>query len=90
MRNSVCADGGTRRLSVPEVVNTNLDAATARLESMGLSLEVAEKVYDDNTLPGTIVEQKPQQGTQVKNGETVSVVVCLGPESARPFPIWTA
>lgn len=74
--------GGTRRLSVPEVVNTNLDAATARLESMGLSLEVAEKVYDDNTLPGTIVEQKPQQGTQVKNGETVSVVVCLGPESA--------
>lgn len=74
--------GGTRRLSVPEVVNTNLDAATARLESMGLSLEVAEKVYDDNTLPGTIVEQKPQQGTQVKNGETISVVVCLGPESA--------
>ena len=74
--------GGTRRLSVPEVVNTNLDAATARLESMGLSLEVAEKVYDDNTLSGTIVEQKPQQGTQVKNGETVSVVVCLGPESA--------
>lgn len=74
--------GGTRRLSVPEVVNTNLDAATARLESMGLSLEVAENVYDDNTLPGTIVEQKPQQGTQVKNGETVSVVVCLGPESA--------
>lgn len=74
--------GGTRRLSVPEVVNTNLDAATARLESMGLSLEVAEKVYDDNTLPGTIVEQKPQEGTQVKNGETVSVVVCLGPESA--------
>lgn len=74
--------GGTRRLSVPEVVNTNLDAATARLESMGLSLEVAEKVYDDNTLPGTIVEQKPQQGTQVKNGETVSVVVCMGPESA--------
>ena len=74
--------GGTRRLSVPEVVNTNLDAATARLESMGLSLEVAEKVYDDNTLPDTIVEQKPQQGTQVKNGETVSVVVCLGPESA--------
>lgn len=74
--------GGTRRLSVPEVVNTNLDVATARLESMGLSLEVAEKVYDDNTLPGTIVEQKPQQGTQVKNGETVSVVVCLGPESA--------
>lgn len=74
--------GGTRRLSVPEVVNTNLDAATARLESMGLLLEVAEKVYDDNTLPGTIVEQKPQQGTQVKNGETVSVVVCLGPESA--------
>lgn len=74
--------GGTCRLSVPEVVNTNLDAATARLESMGLSLEVAEKVYDDNTLPGTIVEQKPQQGTQVKNGETVSVVVCLGPESA--------
>ena len=74
--------GGTRRLSVPEVVNTNLDAATTRLESMGLSLEVAEKVYDDNTLPGTIVEQKPQQGTQVKNGETVSVVVCLGPESA--------
>ena len=74
--------GGTCRLSVPEVVNTNLDAATARLENMGLSLEVAEKVYDDNTLPGTIVEQKPQQGTQVKNGETVSVVVCLGPESA--------
>ncbi len=74
--------GGTRRLSVPEVVNTNLDTATTRLESMGLSLEVAEKVYDDNTLPGTIVEQKPQQGTQVKNGETVSVVVCLGPESA--------
>lgn len=74
--------GGTRRLSVPEVVNTNLDAATTRLESMGLSLEVAEKVYDDNTLPGTIVEQKPQEGTQVKNGETVSVVVCLGPESA--------
>lgn len=74
--------GGTRRLSVPEVVNTNLDAATTRLESMGLLLEVAEKVYDDNTLPGTIVEQKPQQGTQVKNGETVSVVVCLGPESA--------
>ena len=74
--------GGTRRLSVPEVVNTNLDAAAARLESMGLSLEVAEKVYDDNTLPGTIVEQKPQEGTQVKNGETVSVVVCLGPESA--------
>ena len=74
--------GGTRRLSVPEVVNTNLDAATARLENMGLSLEVAEKVYDDNTLPGTIVEQKPQEGTQVKNGETVSVVVCLGPESA--------
>lgn len=74
--------GGTRRLSVPEVVNTDLDTATTRLESMGLSLEVAEKVYDDNTLPGTIVEQKPQQGTQVKNGETVSVVVCLGPESA--------
>ena len=66
VRNSVCVTGGTRRLSVPEVVNTNLDAATARLESIGLSLEVAEKVYDDNTLPGTIVEQKPQQGTRSK------------------------
>jgi serine/threonine-protein kinase len=60
------------------VIGSNIDAARATLESLGLS--VATEQVDSNEPAGTVVGQAPSAGAEVKPGSTVTLRVSTGPK----------
>lgn len=64
---------------VPRVVGIDSGVARTRLAQQGLELTIAEERF--SSLPeGTVIEQRPAPGTEIQNGETVTVVVSAGSE----------
>jgi len=71
------------RVAVPDVTGESLGVARARLEQVGLRVEVAERRF--STLPrDQVLEQDPGPATQVQRGDTVSLVISGGSEE---FPM---
>lgn len=70
-------------VNVPSLIGANVDSASARLDDLGLTLNIKETSFDDAVLPGVIVEQQPIENTKLKQGDMVDVIVCMGPESAK-------
>lgn len=70
-------------VNVPSLIGANVDSASARLDDLGLVLNIKETTFDDVVLPGVIVEQQPIENTKLKQGDMVDVIVCMGPENAR-------
>jgi beta-lactam-binding protein with PASTA domain len=65
------------RIEVPDLVGSTSAAARRRLQSLGLTADV---VSVDSTQPaGTVVDQSPRAGTQVRKGASVTVRVSRGP-----------
>jgi len=69
---------------VPRVVGIDVGVARTRLAQEDLKLSVDEERF--SSLPeGTVIEQRPAPGVELRTGETVSVVVSAGSEdSAMP------
>jgi eukaryotic-like serine/threonine-protein kinase len=71
----------TGRLKVPDVVGQSEQAAVVRLRGAGLS-PVASQAASTTLSRGLVVSQSPAQGTVVRKGARVNVVVSSGPASA--------
>ena len=65
-------------VTVPRVIGSNIDAARATLQGLGLT--VATEQVDANEPAGTVVGQAPSAGAEVKEGSTVTLRVSTGPK----------
>ncbi len=70
---------------VPKLKGTNIDQAMNLLEQQGFRYQI-DSVYVQDKAPGTVIEQDPDAGTNVKEGRTIylTVVTRLAPNVALP------
>jgi len=68
---------GTPAVVVPDVFGTTLEGATAQLNQLGLSVEVAAQqvATDDPALDQRVVVQTPASGASVEPGTTVTLTI---------------
>lgn len=77
--------------TVPALADLPEADAAAQLESHGLDMVVDERRYDFEAAEGTVLEQKPPEGAELRRGGTVGVVVSAGPaEVTMPEVVGTA
>jgi len=76
--------GRTTTRAVPALVNTSGDSARSLLTELGW---LVEERYDrrDDTLEGQVLSMQPAGGSRLEAGETVVLVVSLGP-ARLPVP----
>ena len=70
----------------PEVIHvTNQEylKALATLRDMGLSVEAPEYQFDDEVPANYIISYTPAEGTELKAGDSVHLVVSKGPEASK-------
>jgi len=77
---------GTDTTSVPRVIGLTRAAATAELESVGLSLGDVQQQASDSVPKGRIITQDPSPLEEVAPGSSIDVVISVGPEKKTiPF-----
>lgn len=69
---------GKARVTVPDVKGMTKSAATAKLREYGLRAEFNEVFSDDPV--GTVVDQRPDAGSEVTSGTPVTLDISKGPE----------
>jgi serine/threonine-protein kinase len=69
---------GPEKVSVPDVVGRNEDAARSALEDEGLKVTVRRQDSQDED-PGTVLEQDPTGGAEVDAGSSVTLTVAREP-----------
>lgn len=70
---------GPEPVEVPKIVGTLLLEAGPIMTTLGLTLEVAEEVFDEVAPVGAIVSVDPVPGTIVPKGSAIKVKVSKGP-----------
>ena len=70
--------GGSNELMAPNVEGMQLSRAKSTLEEMGLKIEVSGYEYSYSAAENEIISQDPDAGTELKEGDTVTVVVSKG------------
>ena len=69
---------GKERFAVPDLTGLELSAARGDLEESNLKLKEGKKQYNDTIPEGAVVSTDPAAGTQLKRGDTVTVIVSQG------------
>jgi serine/threonine-protein kinase len=69
--------------AVPSVVGTNVDKASQQLHDLGFTVVVADAEFDDAP-KGTVLSVDPAEGTDLREGSTVTIVPSAGPP---PVPV---
>ncbi len=74
---------GTTITKMPNIYNMEVRAAQLMLQSMGLDLNIVEgtPVYSDVITENYVVSFAPAEGTELKRGDTVTMIVSKGPET---------
>ena len=75
----VVVSKGRRPLNVGDWVGKDADRAQQTLERKGLVVDRSQEQYDNTVPEGFVIAQNPQGGTLFR-GETVTLVVSLGPD----------
>ncbi len=75
----VVVSKGRRPLNVGDWVGKPADRAQQTLERKGLVVDRSQEQYDNTVPEGFVIAQNPQGGTLFR-GETVTLVVSLGPD----------
>ncbi len=75
----VVVSKGRRPLNVGDWVGKPADRAQQTLERKGLVVDRSQEQYDNTVPEGFVIAQNPQGGTLFR-GETVALVVSLGPD----------
>ncbi len=69
---------GPEPVQVPDVVGDTEENARSALEAAGLTVETSDQVSEDQE-PGTVLEQDPAAGAEVRRGSTVTITVAEAP-----------
>lgn len=68
-------------LVAPELQNMSLDDAQKELEKLGLKSIVRDQ-YDPNVEKGYVISQAPVAGSEVKEGDTITILISKGAKNA--------
>jgi serine/threonine-protein kinase len=79
----VVVSDGPAPVRVPGVVGKSREQATSLLQTAGFHVGMDER-YSDEVAAGDVISQNPKQGTKLQPGQTVTIVVSLGPPR---FPV---
>ena len=71
---------------MPDLINETIETARAKLTELGLSIG-EEKYVEDMALPGIVLEQSVETGTEVPAGSFVNLVLSKGPDEDEPTPV---
>lgn len=74
------------KTEVPEVIGKSSYEAESILKNSGLVAIVADSIYSSKAVPGTILEQTPKAGSEVKEGRIVYLTVNLNGEPLMKMP----
>jgi beta-lactam-binding protein with PASTA domain len=69
---------GPEIIQLPDVVDQSERDATAQLTDLGLRVTVNEE-FDVDVPDGNVIRTEPAAGTEVQSGDTILLVVSLGP-----------
>ena len=69
---------GAERFPVPDLAGIELTAAQGDLQQNGLKVKQGAGQYSDTIPAGAVISSNPAAGTQLKRGDTVTVVVSKG------------
>jgi beta-lactam-binding protein with PASTA domain len=74
--------------SVPDVTSQDEAQASVLLDEAGFAVEVQDQETDDESLDGLVISQDPPGGTELEQGERVTIVVgrFVPPEEEEPPP----
>ena len=64
---------------VPNLVNMSLENANKTINNLDLKLSITDK-HDSQVEKNHVISQTPTQGTKLQKGDTVTIVISLGPE----------
>ncbi len=65
-------------VEVPDLLGDTTEEAEAKLDRLGLKMEIGEEVPSDEIEEGKIASQTPDKGEKVKEGDTVTVMISSG------------
>ncbi|AVH57650.1 MULTISPECIES: Stk1 family PASTA domain-containing Ser/Thr kinase [Streptomyces] len=66
---------GAPKVAVPNVIDEDVDSATAKLEADKYQFEVKTKPKESSVAPGTVLEQSLDPGTEVEKGSTITLTI---------------
>ncbi len=69
---------GPKMVSVPQIVGSSQEAAEKALRDAELNVNVKDR-REDSAAAGTVIGCDPGEGTSVKAGSTVNIVISTGP-----------
>lgn len=72
-------DNNDNEIIVPNLVNMSLENANKTMNNLDLKLTITEK-HDSEVEKNHVISQTPPQGTKLQKGDTVTIVISLGPE----------
>jgi eukaryotic-like serine/threonine-protein kinase len=75
---------GPEKIILRDLTQSNEKGAQDYVDSVGLTLDVTEEKYDDSIPAGNIISQSPPPGSEMKKGDTVSVIISKGKEEKPP------
>ena len=89
---TVVVSRGARSGAMPNLVGEEGRSAQLRLDqnkdlkALGLKIEMGESGYEDEVPAGSVIRTDPAAGTQLKEGDTVTLYLSLGPELSVMVP----
>jgi serine/threonine-protein kinase len=75
----VVVSRGPEPQPVPRATGRTQEEATSLLQGAGF-LVVVEEEFSDDVERGRVISQRPEKGTELQPGNTVTIVVSLGPD----------
>ncbi|MFF1756836.1 Stk1 family PASTA domain-containing Ser/Thr kinase [Streptomyces sp. NPDC058266] len=72
---TVTVSTGAPKVAVPNVIDRQVDEATAKLEGDGYQFVVETETRESSAEPGTVLDQDPRPGKEVQKGSTVTLTV---------------
>ncbi|WP_195939823.1 Stk1 family PASTA domain-containing Ser/Thr kinase [Romboutsia sp. 1001713B170131_170501_G6] len=73
---------GVETVVTPDVKNMSLDEAQRKLDDLGLNVTIKEE-YDSNVEANHVISQMPEAGTNVKEGDSITIVLSKGKKQAQ-------
>ncbi len=75
---AVTVSKGPERYTVPTIIGSSRTEAEARLAEVKLTVGKSTEAYDEKVQAGLIVSVKPKEGTALKRGAAVDIVISKG------------
>lgn len=73
-------------VAIPDLRGKNLAQASNELKNLQLRVEVRDSVYTHEAAPGTVVDQYPKPGLNVKKNRTIFITMSAVSQEMIPMP----